>query len=86
MESSSLAAPRTAAAVCRWQWARFAGLAPSDLYAALAARQQVFTVEQNCAFQDADGLDAFAWHLLGWVDGERGAMLAAYLRLIDPGV
>ncbi len=86
MESSPLAAPRAGTATCRWQWSRFAGLALSDLYAVLAARQQVFTVEQNCAFQDADGLDPSAWHLLGWVDGERGAMLAAYLRLIDPGV
>jgi len=86
MESSSRAAPRTTAAACRWQWSRFAALAASDLYAVLAARQQVFTVEQNCAFQDADGLDPSAWHLLGWVDGERGAVLAAYLRVIDPGV
>ena len=86
MESSSLAAPRATTAACRWQWSRFAALAPSDLYAMLAARQQVFTVEQNCAFQDADGLDPFAWHLLGWIDGERGAALATYLRVIDPGV
>jgi len=86
MESSSLAAPRAAATAYRWQWSRFAALAPSDLYAVLAARQQVFTVEQNCAFQDADGLDPSAWHLLGWIDGEHGALLATYLRVIDPGV
>ncbi|HUH93515.1 MAG TPA: GNAT family N-acetyltransferase [Casimicrobiaceae bacterium] len=68
-----------------WQWRRFAELPPAELYAALAARAAVFVVEQACAFQDADGWDAFAWHLFGWtaVDGERA--LAAYLRVIEPG-
>lgn len=68
-----------------WQWKRFAELQPAELYAVLAARAAVFVVEQRCAFQDADGWDPFAWHLLGWsaADGERA--LAAYLRLIEPG-
>ena len=81
-----MADARVGAAACRWQWARLPGLAPTDLYAVLAARQQVFTVEQNCAFQDADGLDVSAWHLLGWIDGAQGAVLATYLRVVDPGV
>jgi ElaA protein len=85
MESSSLAPTDARLAACRWQWSRFAELAPSDLYAALAARQQVFTVEQHCAFQDADGLDPAAWHLLGWIEGDAGPALAAYLRVVDPG-
>lgn len=60
-------------------------LTPGQLYAALAARQQVFVVEQHCAFLDADGHDAHAWHLLGWV-GDCGAQsLVAYLRVVDPG-
>ena len=50
----------------RWQWSRLLELSPSELYAVLAARQQVFTVEQHCAFQDADGYDFGAWHLIGW--------------------
>jgi ElaA protein len=55
------------------------------LYAALAARQQAFAVEQDCAYLDADGLDLHAWHLLGW-EGERPAPeLTAYLRVVDPG-
>ena len=83
MESSSTEAPR-AVATCRWQWSRIADLSSFEIYAALAARQQVFAVEQQCAFQDADGLDLSAWHLLGWVD-EAGPSLAAYLRVIDPG-
>ena len=68
-----------------WQWKRFAELEPAELYAMLAARAAVFVVEQACAFQDADGLDAFAWHLLGWVEQDHNPTLAAYLRLIDPG-
>jgi len=68
-----------------WQWKRFAELEPAELYAVLAARAAVFVVEQSCAFQDADGLDAFASHLLGWVEQDHNPTLAAYLRLIDPG-
>jgi len=67
----------------RWQWSRLAALAPAALYAVLAARQQVFAVEQHCAFQDADGFDFAAWHLLGWNAGDTTA-LAAYLRVLDP--
>ena len=84
MESSPAKAPRAVVATCRWQWSRIADLSPFEVYAALAARQQVFAVEQQCAFQDADGLDLSAWHLLGWVD-DASPSLAAYLRVIDPG-
>jgi ElaA protein len=73
----------------QWQWARLPDLSATDLYAALAARQAVFTVEQHCAFQDADGFDLHAWHLLGWAradsGGDGGRTLASYLRLVDPG-
>jgi ElaA protein len=68
-----------------WQWKRFAELSPSELYALLAARSAVFVVEQACAFLDFDGLDAHAWHLLGWAGGDDAATLSAYLRLIEPG-
>jgi ElaA protein len=61
------------------------GLAAVELYAALAARQQVFAVEQKCAFQDADGHDLHAWHLLAWVEGHAPPALAAYLRVLDRG-
>jgi ElaA protein len=68
-----------------WQWKRFADLAPSELYALLAARAAVFVVEQGCAFQDLDAVDEHAWHLLGWAERDHAATLAAYLRLIEPG-
>jgi ElaA protein len=69
----------------RWQWSRLPQLAAAELYAALAARQQVFAVEQRCAFQDADGYDFEAWHLLGWGGKATPNTLAAYLRVLDPG-
>ena len=57
-----------------------------DWYAVSTARIDVFIMEQNCPFQDNDGADFFSWHLLGWheVSGQRE--LAAYCRLVDPGV
>jgi ElaA protein len=72
-------------AVPRWQWSRMSRLAPAELYAALAARQEVFAVEQQCAFLDADGHDAHSWHLLGWVGDSGAQSLVAYLRVLDPG-
>ena len=68
-----------------WQWKRLPELSPAELYALLAARASVFVVEQACAFLDLDGLDEFAWHLLGWGGADGDPALAAYLRLIDPG-
>ncbi len=64
----------------RWQWSELDGLTLGELYAALVLRQRVFVVEQDCAYLDADGLDAQAWHLLGWVEDR----LAAYLRARPP--
>lgn len=79
------AAPPAPPATLRWQWSRMADLTAAELYAVLAARQQVFAVEQRCAFLDADGCDQHAWHLLGWVQDSATPELAAYLRVLDPG-
>lgn len=71
----------------RWQWSGFASLRPSELYAALALRGAAFVVEQECAFLDPDGLDADAFHLLGWTTpgGASPAALVGYLRVLAPG-
>jgi ElaA protein len=42
----------------------------------------VFVVEQNCAYQDVDGYDLDAQHLIVW----SGTEVAAYLRVIAPSV
>ncbi|HSV69495.1 MAG TPA: GNAT family N-acetyltransferase [Methylibium sp.] len=66
-----------------WSCARLDALSPMALQRIHVARQQVFVVEQACAFQDADAADEQAWHLCGrTVDGA----LLAYARLVDPGV
>jgi ElaA protein len=69
-----------------WQWLSFAEISGADLYEVLAQRQNVFVLEQQCLYQDVDGLDQAAQHLLGWrvIDGKR--QLAAYLRCLAPGV
>jgi ElaA protein len=85
MDIAPLAAHQGLPTALRWQWSRLPELTTTELYAVLAARQQVFTVEQQCAFQDADGHDLCAWHLLAWTGSAESAVLAAYLRVLDPG-
>jgi ElaA protein len=68
-----------------WQWCRFSELTPQDLYAATRLREEVFVVEQVCPYQDADGRDPQAWHLLGWSEKDRRDLLA-YARIFEPGV
>src|SRR5215216_3102394 len=85
MDSAPDVAPKPDAPKVRWQWSRLEALAPTDIYAVLAARQQVFTVEQHCAFQDADGHDLHAWHLLALDECPERLVLAGYLRVLDAG-
>lgn len=65
-----------------WQCLTFEQLDTRMLYDLLALRAAVFVVEQNCPYQDADGLDDQAWHLLGYRAGE----LVAVARLLPPSV
>ncbi|MCL4106145.1 UNVERIFIED_CONTAM: hypothetical protein GTU68_058451 [Idotea baltica] len=44
-------------------------------------RQEIFVVEQDCVYNDLDGLDQAAIHILAW----RGDELLAYLRCLEPG-
>lgn len=64
-----------------FQWARLESLTPVELYTLLQARESVFVVEQQCAYQEADGLDLQAWHLFVRLQGE----LAACARVLAPG-
>lgn len=65
----------------RWQWSAFSELTLEELYTVLRLRQEVFVVEQNCPFLDADNQDQAAWHFTGW----DGTELAAYLRILPAG-
>jgi ElaA protein len=63
--------------------APFKDLSVYELYDIMALRSEVFVVEQNCAYQDADGKDLHGWHLLGLnTEGE----LVVYTRLLPKGV
>ena len=68
-----------------WHFSRFADLTPFDLYDVLAARQNVFILEQTCLYPDIDGYDLEAHHLLGWRDVDGKRQLAVYLRVLAPG-
>lgn len=64
-----------------WRCKAFGELSVAELYEILALRAQVFVVEQDCAYQDLDGADASAMHLMFWGPGRT---LAAYLRSFPP--
>ncbi len=61
----------------------FDELSLQDLYDILALRQAVFIVEQKCNYQDADGKDQLALHLMLRTSGNE---LAGYCRLFDKDV
>lgn len=65
-----------------WQTLSFGELDTHSLYALLRLRQQVFVVEQACAYLDIDNLDQAARHMLCRREGE----LVAYLRCLAPGL
>jgi ElaA protein len=64
-----------------WQIKRFKALSAADLYQVLQLRSEVFVVEQNCVYQDIDGKDLKALHLIGNINGK----VAAYARLFNAG-
>lgn len=65
-----------------WQCKFFSELNNEELYKIVQLRIEVFIVEQNCIYQDCDGKDLKAYHLMGW-DGEN---LVAYTRLLEKGI
>lgn len=68
-----------------WRWLRWDDLDRDTLYALLKARQDVFVVEQACAYPDIDGKDPVAWHLLGYDGDGPDAPLLAVARVFAPG-
>ncbi|KOS07037.1 GNAT family acetyltransferase [Flavobacterium akiainvivens] len=59
----------------------FAALSAAEVYQVLQLRSEVFVVEQNCVYQDIDGKDDKALHLIGTIDSK----IVAYARLFAPG-
>ncbi len=71
----------------QWKLSTFDSLSLAELYALLQLRTEVFVMEQNCVFQDMDGADQQALHLIGSTgDGSPGENLVAYARLFPAGV
>ena len=69
------------AAFAKTEVRAFTQLSLTELYDLLRLRSEVFVVEQDCAYQDLDGRDPGAFHVL--TTDARG--LLAYTRLLPPG-
>jgi ElaA protein len=65
-----------------WSFKKFDNLTSHELYSVLQLRNEVFVVEQNCVFQDADDKDQDSHHLMGWDD----ETLVAYSRIVPSGI
>ncbi len=60
----------------------FNELSAIELYEIIRLRNEVFVVEQNCVFQDADNKDQHCYHLML----RQNDALVAYTRLVPKGV
>lgn len=67
----------------QWINKAFNDLSLDELYTMMTLRQEVFVVEQDCPYIDADGKDQYSHHLMGF--DESGA-LVAYTRIVAPGI
>ena len=64
-----------------FEFKKFSDLSLNELYDILQLRAEIFVVEQNCVYNDLDGLDKDAVHQFLRKDGE----IIAYSRLLKPG-
>ncbi len=60
---------------------RFSELLIQELYDLLQLRSEIFVVEQDCVYQDLDGKDQKALHILGYKSGK----IVAYTRVFKQG-
>ena len=58
----------------------FDDLTTQELYEILKARSAVFVVEQNCVYQDIDGLDPASLHVFFEDEGRIAAYLRAFVK------
>ncbi|MEJ7627111.1 MAG: GNAT family N-acetyltransferase [Ferruginibacter sp.] len=65
-----------------WEYKHFNELDTHELYSILKIRNEVFIVEQNCAYLDEDDKDLDAWHLFAL----KNELIIAYARILAPGV
>ena len=60
----------------------FSQLSNKELYRILQLRAEVFVVEQNCVYLDADDLDQEGYHVLGFSESQE---VHAYTRILPQG-
>lgn len=65
-----------------WELKKFKELKVEEIYKILEIRNEVFIVEQQCAYQDCDGKDENSYHLYLQEKGK----IIAYLRILEKGV
>ena len=66
-----------------WTFKHFKELSLDEFHDLLSLRIKVFVVEQDCPYQELDGKDKVAYHLIGKTkDGK----LVGTLRVLPPGV
>ena len=66
-----------------WKIVSFKELSLENLYASIQLRIAVFCVEQNCPYQDVDGKDLQAFHVMGF---DTHNNLIAYARILPAGI
>ncbi|MEZ5103548.1 MAG: GNAT family N-acetyltransferase [Draconibacterium sp.] len=64
-----------------FEYKYFSELTTDELYEILCLRAEIFVVEQDCVYNDLDGLDKVALHQFLKREGE----IVAYSRLLKPG-
>ncbi len=67
-----------------WRFCAFEGLTLQELQRIHTARQQVFVIEQDCVYLDADAYDEPSHHLAAWAPAH--TLPLAYARLVAPGL
>ena len=66
----------------QWYCKSFTELTVKELYELMKLRSQVFVVEQNCVYLDADDKDEKSYHFYAVDNGS----IAAYARLLPPNL
>ena len=64
-----------------WEVKEWTELSTGEVENIFSLRSEVFVVEQDCVYQDIDGKDQKAKHVLGKKNGE----IVAYARIFKPG-
>ena len=64
-----------------WEVKEWAELSTSEVENIFSLRSEVFVVEQDCVYQDIDGKDQKAKHVIGKKEND----IVAYARIFKPG-